>query len=151
MQFCQNPVECQPVLPHVQTSHGMLNIFVAQHAIQFLNMRVCIFINMRADCQNATCCHFWWHTAYSHSLQHTTYNITYIAYSHSIYIIYRIENNCWLLTKLESKATGMKNNKNIDKHDNKINNKYNKNSNKNNNYHSSAIDGKILTKVYGRD
>ena len=40
MQFCQNPVECQPVLPHVQTSHGMLNIFVVQHAIQFSNMRV---------------------------------------------------------------------------------------------------------------
>ena len=58
------------------------------------------------------------------------------------------------MTKLESKATGMinnNNNKNIDKHDNKNNNKYNKNSNKNNNYHSSAIDGKILTKVYGRD
>ena len=33
MQFCQNPVECQPVQPHVQSSQWMLNISVVKHPI----------------------------------------------------------------------------------------------------------------------
>ena len=42
MQFCQNPVECQPVQPHVQSSQWLLNISVVKHAIQYSNE----FINM---------------------------------------------------------------------------------------------------------
>ena len=33
MQFCQNPVECQPVQSHVQSSQWTLNISVLKHPI----------------------------------------------------------------------------------------------------------------------
>ena len=40
LQFGQNVVECQPALPHlphVKSSHGILNILVVQQAIYYFN------------------------------------------------------------------------------------------------------------------